>query len=389
MAIPPPRLAPEDVRTELLRLRQGPALGHPGAVTALSDQLRALLLARQPPLSHAASETTRLVAALRRAIDALSPHERHYAAADFNLLPEHSWPTLTERQESLARVLVCSAKTVRRHAGQALDTLALLISDGSYLTERPLSADDAPAPATLAPTDGAVRFFGITGTANVHVVCSTLPKGADRQRPAEPLYARYAGFADLDALFYVRVRLAQAFPAAIIRDFYPGEYYNADPDCLIVLGAPHRNAVYAEFGPHLPCRFTPPPDAAITFPGHGDVRLAPSWAPEGELLADLTVITRLTLDQGTTVVLLGGCLTLGVLGAAKCLLNGERGQRNTAYLGDLAPVGDLIAVTATRKIGGITDTPDLTSAEPLLLLTRDSAGGFTTRLDNTARYGSR
>ncbi|MFJ6661298.1 hypothetical protein ACIQNG_33875 [Streptomyces sp. NPDC091377] len=79
-------------------------------------------------------------------------------------------------------------------------------------------------------------------------------------------------------------------------------------------------------------------------------------------------------------------MTLGVLGAAKCLLNGERGQHNTAYLDDLAPGGDLIAVTATRKIGGITGTPDLTSVEPLLLLTRDTAGGFTTRVDNTARY---
>lgn len=390
MAIPPPRLSPEDVRAQLLRLRQGPALGHPGAVTALNDQLRALLLARQPPLSHAASETTRMVAALRRAIDALTPHERRYAAADFNLLSEHSWPTLTERQESLARVLGCSAKTVRRHARKALDTLALLISDGSYLAERPPPADDAPASAAVVPSDGAGRFFGITGTTDVHVVCSAL-QGPDRsrQRPNEPLYARYAGFADLDALFYVRVHLAQTFPAATIRDFYPGEYYNADPDCLIVLGAPHRNTVYAEFGPHLPCRFAPPPDAGITFPGHGDIRLAPSWAPEGELLADLTVITRLTLDQGTTVILLGGCLTLGVLGAAKCLLNGERGQRNTAYLGDLAPGGDLIAVTTTRKIGGIIDTPDLTAAEPLLLLTRDTAGGFTTRLDNTARYAVR
>ncbi|MEW2297915.1 hypothetical protein ABZ719_35360 [Streptomyces sp. NPDC006743] len=33
--------------------------------------------------------------------------------------------------------------------------------------------------------------------------------------------------------------------------------------------------------------------------------------------------------------------------------------------------------------------PDLTAVEPLLLLTRDTAGGCTTRLDNTARYTSR
>ena len=387
---PPPRPSPEDVRAELLRLRQGPALGHPGAVTALSGKLRALLLAHQPPLAHAASETTRLVAALRRAIDALTPHERRYAAADFNLLPEHSWPTLTERQESLARVLDCSAKTVRRHAGQALDTLALLISDGSYFTEKP-PADGLPASViAMAQDEGTGRFFGITADSRIDVICSTLPHtDRPRQRPNDPLYARYAGFADLDALFYVRVHLAQKFPTATIRDFHPGEYYNAEPDCLIVLGAPERNTAYAEFSPHLPYRFTSPPETAITFPSHGDIRLAPLWAPEGELLADLTVITRLTLDQGTTVILLGGCLTLGVLGAAKCLLNGERGQRNTTYLDNLAPSGDIVTVTATRKIGGITGTPDLTTTEPLLLLTRIQAGGFTTCLDNTARYAGR
>ncbi|MFJ6661297.1 hypothetical protein ACIQNG_33870 [Streptomyces sp. NPDC091377] len=225
MAIPPPRLSPEDVRTELLRLRQGPALGHPGAVTALSEPLKTLLLARTPPLSNAASETTRLVGALRRAIDALTPHERRYAAADFNLLGEHSWPSLTERQESLARVLGCSAKTVRRHAGQALDTLALLICDGSYVAEPPPPGSDAPATAGTASDDGTGRFFGITADSRVDIICSALPAANQaRGRPSDPLYARYAGFADLDALLYVRVHLAQNFPAATIRDFHPGEY---------------------------------------------------------------------------------------------------------------------------------------------------------------------
>ncbi|MCQ8774802.1 hypothetical protein [Streptomyces telluris] len=43
-------------------------------------------------------------------------------------------------------------------------------------------------------------------------------------------------------------------------------------------------------------------------------------------------------------------------------------------------------VSATHKIGGITGTPDFTAVEPLLLLTRDTAGGFTTRLDNTTHH---
>lgn len=42
-------------------------------------------------------------------------------------------------------------------------------------------------------------------------------------------YARYAGFADLDALFYVRVHLAQTFPAATIRGFYPASTTTPTP----------------------------------------------------------------------------------------------------------------------------------------------------------------
>jgi len=385
MSAPAPALTLDAVRAELLRLRQGPALGHPGVVTALSDPLRALLLSRQPPLSPAAGETTRLVAALRRAIDGLSPHERRYATVDFNLVDEHSWPTLTERQESLARLLRCSAKTVRRHAGQALDSLAQLISDGSYLTDDTSSSGEEAETFRQADDGATGRFFGIGPGANVHIVCSTMNTPSPRTRPRhnDTAHARYSAFADLDALVYTRVHLAQTFPTATIRDFYPGEYYNADPDCLIVLGAPHRNTVYRDFVPHLPYRFTEPPDAGLTLPGHEGVHLTPQWTPEGELLSDLTVITRLTLTQGTTVILLGGCLTLGVLGATKCLLNGARGTRNATHLDTLSDGGDLIVITTTRRIGGITDTPDLTTTQPLLLLTRDQAGGFTTRLDNT------
>lgn len=59
-------------------------------------------------------------------------------------------------------------------------------------------------------------------------------------------------------LFYVRLHLARLFPAATVRDFHPGEYYNAEPDSLIVLSIPDRNTAYAAFDPHLPYRFTPP-----------------------------------------------------------------------------------------------------------------------------------
>ncbi|MBF6271744.1 hypothetical protein IU460_29260 [Nocardia farcinica] len=60
-------------------------------------------------------------------IIALTESERVYAEVDFNVRPDHSYPTLTDRQESLAQHLKCAVKTVRRRSDQALDTLAYLL----------------------------------------------------------------------------------------------------------------------------------------------------------------------------------------------------------------------------------------------------------------------
>jgi hypothetical protein len=94
---------------------------------------------------------------------------------------------------------------------------------------------------------------------------------------------------------------------------------------------------------------SPRPQAHVRAPRRGDVNSAPYYKAEPDCL-----------------------IVLGVPGATKRLLTGERGRR-----------------TVTRKIGGITDPFDLTAVEPLLLLTRDTAGGFTTRLDTAARYAGR
>jgi hypothetical protein len=64
---------------------------------------------------------------LRQAIGSLSRYERLHAEVGFNLTDEHSFPTLTARQESLAGSLRCAAKTVRRHGDRALESLALIL----------------------------------------------------------------------------------------------------------------------------------------------------------------------------------------------------------------------------------------------------------------------
>src|ERR1700728_4387828 len=137
-------LPPAWVKAELRRLQQGQGLAHPASVMQLDPRLRNLITGDPEGLTSA-DEVLRLVSALRRSINRLGSHERLLALVDFNLSSEHSYPTLTGRQESLARERRCAAKTIRRHADQALDTLALIVARGEQA--RTIWPDAGPLPA--------------------------------------------------------------------------------------------------------------------------------------------------------------------------------------------------------------------------------------------------
>jgi hypothetical protein len=386
------------VKAELRRLRQGQGLAHPAAVMQLDAQLRRFIVGDMGSAS-AADEILRLVGALRWAIGKLSIHERLFAQVDFNLSAEHSYPTLTDRQESLARERKCAAKTVRRHAEHALDTLALIIVSGDRVGltwQGGVPMRGAAAPASHEPRDSSWRrtlcaFWRLAPEATVDVVCSEIPE-PERPGFATPNdrnYLRYAKFADLDSLIYVRTRLAQACPDLTVRDFSPSEHFNTDADNLIVIGGPPWNAKFREFLPQLPFYFEPHPlgeDDPVVFPVLDGRRLAPRWTANCELLEDLAVFTRLTLARGTTVFLLGGCLTLGVLAAAQCFLHGERGASNAAHIGALVGEADFVLVVEARRLGGITDVADIARVQPLLLLARRDSGAFQVVSDQTKRY---
>jgi hypothetical protein len=207
--------------------------------------------------------------------------------------------------------------------------------------------------------------------------------------PQDRNYLRYAKFADLDSLIYVKTHLSRYFPSAIIRDFSPSEYYDTNADRLIVIGGPPWNAKYREFMPTLPYHFEPHPlgeDDPLVIPMLGDLRIAPRWSANGELIEDVAVFTRLTLAQGTAVFLLAGCLTLGVLGAAKCFLRSHLGERNAAHVTELVGGRDFVLVTEARRVGGIFDMTDLALRAPLLLLARNEDDQFAVMADNTSRF---
>lgn len=387
MTSPGLRPTAEQIHVELKGLRHGHSLAHPGVVRSLSTELQDLLVVSQGSLTGQADDVPRIVAALRRAIDALGQHERLHAQVEFNLLGEHSHPTLGQRQESLAALLGCTVKTVRRSSARALDTLAMLIATGTY--PPPLNR----VAMTAADTDQHARwhadltqFWGLHETSRVDIVCSELPpeQRSPVAEPSDPHYMRYGQFADLDALFYVRVRLARLFPQASIHDFAPSEYYDAGADTVIVIGSPIWNSKYQQFQPHLPVRFEtgPHPDPHLVISVLDDHVLSPRRSAQGQLLADLTVITRLTL-AGTTVFLLAGCLSLGTSGAAKCFLRTSPGASNARYVTDLVGDRDFALITETHRIGGITDTSDFTTTEPLFVLARSGRNPFQITLNNS------
>jgi hypothetical protein len=410
-----PALPPDWVKAELRRLRQGQGLAHPATVMRLDERLRQLIIG--DTAAPAADQIALLVAALRRAIGRLDRFERLFAQVDFNIVAAHSHPTLSDRQESLARERRCAVKTVRRHADRALDTLALVVALGDQATliwpdGRPAPASqptlaDQPAPASQptpasqpAPADqpalaGAGRaadcwqrslcaFWQLAPEATVDVVCSELPvPEAARPAPADPGCARYSRFADIDALVYVRTRLANACPELIVRDFASSEHHSADADTMIVIGGPAWNAKFRDFLPHLPFHFAAGPDGPVVAPVAGDFRLAPRRSASGQLLADVAVVTRLTLGR-STVFLLGGCLRVGVLAAAQCFLHSELGAENARYVTAMAGQADFVLAVEARWAGGITEIPDLSRTEPMLLLARRDDGTFGVLANRTA-----
>jgi hypothetical protein len=379
-----------EIKAALRRLRQGQALARPTVVQQLDGRVRRAI-AVDVGEDGGADDVVRIVGALRRAIDRLGAYERYIAQVDFNLVAEHSHPTLTDRQESLARERKCTAKTVRRHSEQALETLALIIMTadaGPHDDPDPVSARVfLPAGAWQQTVS---RFWRLAPGTTVDIVCSEIPEG-ERPSFASPddrNYLRYAKFADLDSLVYVRSRLAQVCPDSAVRDFSPSEHFSTDAQTLIVIGGPPWNAKFREFLPQLPFHFQAHPlgeDDPLIFPKLG-LQLAPRWTAKSELLEDVAIVTRLTLARGTTVYLVAGCLTLGVLGAAQCFLHGERGAGNVAFIDATVGEVDFVLVIEARRVGGITDVADLSRSGPLLLLARSASGDFDVVIDKTARY---
>lgn len=79
------------------------------------------------------------------AVDSLDRYQREITLTELNLNESLDFPTLTERQGSLATARGCDPKTIRRHGNRALDAVAYFLT----VSVSPLSASSqSPRPAT-------------------------------------------------------------------------------------------------------------------------------------------------------------------------------------------------------------------------------------------------
>lgn len=394
----------EQIRSELLGLRRGQALARPIGVLDLSPQVRGHLLADNPRHGDTAGQVTALLDVIRTTIQSLNADDRAVLDVDFNLAPAYSAASLTDRRHALAESKHVSFRTITRTADKALDTLAfaLVTTPQPGPPSQPRETPGQPEPDPGSTHDDHWRaelaqFWRMRPTSRIDVVCSEIPEA---QRPpfAHPQhrnYLRYAKYANLDSLVYLRTSLASLNGDIPIRDSTPTEYHEphdsqTDSDhILIVLGSPPWNATYRQFQRDLPCDFQPrndDDDCALRVPILNQ-ELQPHWTPDDELVEDLAVFTRLSFARGLTVFLLGGCLTLGVHVAAQCFLHRELGARNARYTHNHTGSDDFVLLTEARRFGGITDVPDLAVEPPLLLMSRRHKNDpFTILIDNTNRY---
>jgi hypothetical protein len=355
----------------------------------LTPQLRTFLLATRGVGNATDGE---VIAVIVAAIDRLADDERLIAAVDFNLVAKHRFPTLTARQESIAASVGCAAKTIRRRARGALTSLAvaLLGITGAESTS-PLKGPSGTTTgsARIEPAmrwqDQVRPFWRVQSGSRVDIVCSEVPdSSAETTSEDHDSFNRYSKFADLDSLIYLRTRLAQVCPDSIIRDFGASEFYGQDGQILVVVGGPTRNATCRAFLPQLPVRYTS--DHTLVIQSTNQT-IGPRRSDDGALLNDVAMFARVAVGRETTVFLVGGCLTLGVMGAAKLFLQSSRGARHVAYVSEIAGSHDFVLITEARRVVGITDVGDLTTDGPLLLLVREThLKPYLTMIDNLDRY---
>ena len=328
-----------DLKHELKRLRGGRALADHRRVLRLGPGFWQCVAPDRDRRSTPDEELIRFaLGRVKIAIDNVPGDLHQHAVVEFGFDRRIVEPTLSRRQERLGEELGISMKTVRRRGDAAVDAIAWRLFDETRQRQ------DAGASAVgAADVDGDEilrRFWGIEELQHVDIVCADLPESEQSHyaQPRNKNYMRYAKFADLDSLMYLRVRLAESFPRCYIRDFTSAEYSTPGADHLFVIGGPDVNGRAEYYQENLPLRLGWDKGREEGYLNLGGANIFAKWTASGVLVHVYGMIAQLHYRQGLRVVLLAGCGSFGVLGAP-LFLGSSSGPRKRC----LSPVADCLA----------------------------------------------
>ncbi len=315
------------------------------------------------------------------AIDKIAGDLHRHAVVEFGLDRRIVEPSLSRRQERLGEELGISMKTVRRRGDTAIGNIAWALLDEAR------QGQDAAAPVVDTPHEGGDetlrRFWGIEEDQHIDIVCPELPESlrTEYAQPRSKNYMRYAKFADLDSLMYLRVRLVESFPRCYIRDFTSDEYSTPGADHLFILGGPDINRRAEYYQENLPLRLgwdSEREEGYLTLEGRN---LYAKWTAGGALVHDYGMVAQLHYRQGLRVVLLAGCGSFGVLGVSHCFLDPRVGPENIAYLQSRTASRTFAAVVRVRDSGGTVESPLLSDdCEALYVTDSDYSLAFRSAL---------
>lgn len=233
-------------------------------------------------------------------------------------------------------------------------------------------------------------FWNANPAGTADIICSEIPKEEQPYfaNPKDRNYLRYAKFADLDSLVFLRTRLANLFPRKVVRDFTPDEAWDQNANHLLILGGAPWNSSYASFQGSLPFEFQPNElgtDDPLYLKSRPDKFFGPERFANGELASDISVLARLRIAPDRHVFLFAGCLTYGVFGAVLSVLDKGVMNQNIDYLSERCGSSDFAMVFRSYLTGGYLSATDFVNGHaPLFLFQRTVSGGeFELIIDNS------
>jgi len=228
--------------------------------------------------------------------------------------------------------------------------------------------------ANAAPSTPSDTLLTLDLNNEIDIVCSEIPTA---ERPyyassADRNYLRYAKFADLDALIYLKSRVARIFRHAHVTDYVASEYPEREPGLLLIVGGPPWNALFRQRAEDLPFHFLSN-ELGIDDPlviDSIEETISPTYSAAGRLSSDVALLVRRNSGSGRWIWMFGGCLTLGVLGAAMAVLEPTVAESNAIWLRQRLPTERASFVVAFRvwRAGSSVALQSFTDEAPIALL---------------------